>query len=270
MSGAGNDFVVLDNMDSSLDPLLTEENIRNICRRRVSVGADGLISLEPDRELSFRMAYFNRDGGEAEMCGNGGRCTAVFAHLRGIVNGLEPFRFRSSAGVHRALVTGPADSRIWMTEPATHFQLREISVEAGTFHVSFLNTGVPHAVIFATEGDEDLFAAAAPLLRRHEVFGKSGANVDFAKVTGASSLKVRTWERGVEGETLACGTGAVAAAVCAWSQAGMELPVDVTTRSGNVLKVGRDPHGWWLEGEARVVYTGSMDNVNSDILTGNP
>lgn len=270
MSGAGNDFVVLDNMDSSLDRFLTEENIRNICRRRLSVGADGLLTLEPDREFPFRMVYFNRDGGEAEMCGNGGRCTAMFAHLRGHVNGSEPFSFRSSAGVHRAVVTGPASSRIWLTEPVIYFQLRKVSVEGKAFQVSFLNTGVPHAVVFTTDDDEELFLRTAPLLRRHEVFGKSGANVDFVYSTGNSRLNIRTWERGVEGETLACGTGAVAAAVCAGSLMGMELPVHLKTRSGMVLIVGSDSHGWWLEGEARLVYSGTMKTGETDILTGNP
>ncbi len=260
MSGAGNDFIVIDNMDSSLDTVITPELIRNLCVRGLSVGADGLLEMRSDSEYSFHMKYYNSNGKSAGMCGNGGRCIAAYAASRGIVPDNGVFLFRSDAGIHSAEVTDPDNVRLWMTDPVIHYLDRRIDIESVGLQLSFLDTGVPHAVVIL-DGSEDIsFSLLAPRLREHSLFGEAGANVDFVWMSGVSELEIRSWERGVEGETLACGTGAVASAICAASIHGMDLPIDITVRSGRKLKVGNSGNGWWLQGEARAVYSGILEN----------
>lgn len=267
MSGAGNDFIILDNIDSSLDDMITPDLIRNLCVRGLSVGADGILELRGDTEYSFHMKYYNNDGTAAEMCGNGGRCIAGYAASAGIVPDRGVFRFRSDAGVHSAEITGQNNVRLWMTDPEIHFLDRNIDIDSVSLRSSFLNTGVPHAVVMFDGSDELPFAEFAPKLRNHILFGKEGANVDFAWITGKSELSVRTWERGIEEETLACGTGAVASAICAVRIHGMNLPVNVTVKSGRILTVGKNSDGWWIQGEARTVYTGVLNCIPNEDLT---
>ncbi|NOQ21877.1 MAG: diaminopimelate epimerase [Candidatus Aegiribacteria sp.] len=267
MSGAGNDFIVLDNMDSSLDTVITPELIRNLCLRGLSVGADGLLEMRSDPEYLFHMKYYNSNGKRAGMCGNGGRCMVAYAASRGIVPDSGVFRFRSDAGVHSAEITAPESVRLWMTDPEIHYLDRSIDLESTNLHLSFLDTGVPHAVVML-DGSEDIsFSALASKLRKHSLFGNAGANVDFVRIRGVSELEIRTWEMGVEGETLACGTGAVASAICAASIHGMNLPIDITVRSGMKLKVGKNSNGWWLQGEARAVYSGILECKCVESLT---
>lgn len=267
MSGAGNDFIVLDNMDSSLDTVITARLIKHLCVRGLSVGADGLLELRSDPEYPFRMKYYNSDGNRAEMCGNGGRCIVGFAASTGIVPCEGLIRFRSDAGVHSAEIVGPNDVRLWMTEPEIHYLNRGFDLESAHLRLSFLNTGVPHAVVMIDESEDISFSELAPSLRKHSLFGKAGTNVDFVSITGDSELEMRTWERGVEGETLACGTGAVASAICAAGIHGMLLPIDISVKSGRTLRVGKDNNGWWLQGEAKAVYSGIIENSLAESLT---
>ena len=153
-----------------------------------------------------------------------------------------------------------------MTEPEVHFLDRPVPVGGGTVRVSLVDTGVPHAVVMADEPGTPPFTDTAPLLRRHGIFGAQGANVDYVW-RNPEGLVLRTWERGVEGETLACGTGAVACAVCADRLLGLPPPVSFRVRSGLVLKVGMDGHGWWLQGEARKVYSGVLCDLPGENLT---
>ncbi len=267
MSGAGNDFIVLDNMDSSLDAVITPELIKYLCVRGLSVGADGLLEMRSDSEYSFHMKYYNNNGMKAGMCGNGGRCVAAYAASRGIVPDNGVFHFRSDAGVHSAEIAAPESVRLWMTDPEIYYLDRGIDLESVNLHLSFLDTGVPHVVVML-DGSEDIsFSVLASKLRKHSLFGKNGANVNFVWIRGISDLEIRTWERGVEGETLACGTGAVASAICAVSIHGMNLPIDITVKSGMKLKVGKNSYGWWLQGEARAVYSGVLETPSVESLT---
>lgn len=267
MSGAGNDFIVLDNMDSSLNDIITPDLIIELCARGLSVGADGLLELKDDPEYAFRMKFYNNDGKAAEMCGNGGRCIAGYAASAGIVPDRGIFRFISDAGIHSAEITGQNSVRLWMTDPEVHYLDRNIDLDSVSLRLSFLNTGVPHIVIMSAASEDLPFEELAPILRNHTLFGKEGANVDFAWITGKSDISIRTWERGIEGETLACGTGAVASAICAVSIHKMCLPVNITVRSGRILKVGKNSHGWWLQGEARAVYEGVLASPPNEGLT---
>jgi len=271
MSGAGNDFMIVDRTAPSAEPGLSSTVIAALCRRGLSVGADGFIEILPDPDASFAMRYYNSDGGEADMCGNGGRCAAVFAASAGYAPGSERFSFRSGAGLHYAQVTGPSSARIWMTEPVPGFLAEELLTPDGlSVSVSFADTGVPHAVLYPPDSTDHDFTSVAPALRAHPKFGSSGANVDFVFPADRTSITLRTWERGVEGETLACGTGAVAAVLCGCRLDMLDLPVDVHVKSGLTLKVGKDPAGWWLEGEARMVYCAELLDRSPESLTVDP
>lgn len=266
MSGAGNDFIVVDNRDGSLDGTLSGPFIASLCARGLSVGADGLLELREDAGSAFRMKYYNSDGRVADMCGNGGRCIVEYAFSIGMVEPGMAFEFRSDSGVHRAMVTGRDESRIWMTPPTVHYLDRKTELGGFLLGVSLVDTGVPHAVVI-TEGPESPpFRDIAPVLRSHPSFGAAGANANYLWRRDGG-LFMRTWERGVEGETLACGTGAVACAICAAGLMGVEVPVGITVRSGLTLEVGNDDHGWWLQGEAREVYRGILVHPSPENLT---
>lgn len=256
MSGAGNDFIMVDNRSGDLTDRLTRKRIANLCRRGLSVGADGLIEIMESSEHPFRMRYSNSDGGEAEMCGNGARCICRFAHELGLVPRGEKFTFESAAGVHSGLVTGDSEARIWMTEPRLYWWSGRALSETG-LETGFADTGVPHAVVFTDDVDDGTFETLAPLVRSAAEFLPAGANADWVQVLPGGSLVMRTWERGVEGETLACGTGAVASAMIAEAvHDSVTLPVTIRVRSGLDLVVGRDDTGWWLQGESRFIYRG--------------
>ena len=254
MSGAGNDFIMVDNREGEYTSILTPQLIANICRRGLSVGADGLIELIRDNSTSFAMKYYNSDGGPAEMCGNGARCICRFAVELGVVQPKEIFSFTSDAGIHRGLVTGSEEARIWVTQPVLHFLEKTFALDED-IQVGFADTGVPHAVVLAEDLEDGSFEKYAPLIRSHSEFGIKGANVNWVKLNADNSLLMRTFERGVEGETLACGTGAVASALIASERLEkVSFPVSITVRSGLKLVVGKDSFGWWLQGEARIVY----------------
>ncbi|MCD4706764.1 MAG: diaminopimelate epimerase [Candidatus Sabulitectum sp.] len=254
MSGAGNDFIMIDNRDGIYSNHFNKEEITSLCRRGLSVGADGLIEIRKDPGLAFAMKYYNSDGSSAEMCGNGARCICRYALELGIVKPGVEFSFSSDAGRHLGMVTGNNEARIWITDPVLHFLRKDIGIESGV-QVGFADTGVPHAVVFTNDLEDGSFETFASLIRSHGEFGPDGVNVNWVKVQEDGSMIMRTFERGVEGETLACGTGAVASALIASERFdSVALPVRITVRSGLDLTVGRDSTGWWLQGEARVIY----------------
>jgi diaminopimelate epimerase len=254
MSGAGNDFILVDNRNGAYTGRLTSETIAGLCRRGLSVGADGLIEIRNDSTHVFAMKYYNSDGGVADMCGNGARCICRFAAELGVVKPGVDFVFRSDAGSHKGRVTGNSEARIWMTTPVLHYLQKDFSFDDGkVISAGSANTGVPHAVVFYE--DEGSFEKYARVIRSLKEFGPEGTNVNWVTVRDDSSLSVRTFERGVEGETLACGTGAVACALIASKRFdSVTLPVRIAVKSGLELTVGRDNSGWWLQGEAAIIY----------------
>ncbi|MFH1058200.1 MAG: diaminopimelate epimerase [Pseudomonadota bacterium] len=266
MNGSGNDFVLIDNRAAGIAPELMPALARGVCARGRSVGADGLIILEPsDRvdprlgRVDFRWHFFNADGSSAEMCGNGGRCAARFAFANGLAG--AAMVFDTIAGPIRAWVDG-ATVKLEMVPPGGAYAGLSLDGPAGPVQVAGINTGVPHAVVAA----EDL--EAAPVrdlgrhLRFHQHFAPAGTNVNFVRAKDAE-LWVRTYERGVEDETLACGTGAVASALMAGSWGWLKSPVTVRVRSGERLKVHFERQGEgfgevFLEGAAAYVYEASL------------
>ncbi|MDR3567636.1 MAG: diaminopimelate epimerase [Syntrophobacteraceae bacterium] len=268
MTGSGNDFVIIDNRELKISGDSGRELARLACRRKLSAGADGLILIENDPEADFAWRFFNADGSEAEMCGNGARCAARFALLKGITK-KERFSFRTLAGVVEAEVLGRT-ARVAMPRPRDLEADISLDIDGRRISLDFLNTGVPHAVHFIDspsglkEMDIDSFGRA---IRRHERFQPAGTNADFVFVAGPHNMQIRTYERGVEGETLACGTGCIAAALVAAARNYTETPVDMLTRSGETLTIHFEKisqgsvtsfSSVFLEGDAKVVYDAEL------------
>ncbi|MDR1519151.1 MAG: diaminopimelate epimerase [Planctomycetota bacterium] len=261
MEGAGNDFVLIDNRDGKVADRLKTGLTIDYCRRCFGIGADGMIFLERDRELDFAWDFYNSDGSRAEMCGNGARCAARFAVKIGAAGGPRMV-FRTLAGPIRAELT-PVGTRVGLADIALPASAEMLAAGGGKVELWALNSGVPHAVILA----DDLAAAAVRRLggeiRRHARFAPAGTNVNFIARLGGDRLAIRTYERGVEDETLACGTGCVAAGVVAGRFLGLSSPVTLETRGGGELTVHFSLEGdraakVQLEGGARLVFSGSF------------
>jgi diaminopimelate epimerase len=260
MSGGGNDFIVIDNRVGVVDEKDLSRWIASICRRKHSVGADGLILIEASERADFKWRFFNADGGEAEMCGNGGRCVARLAHLKGIAG--PRLSFETQAGVIHAEIT---DKRVKleMPQPSTMELDYPLDLRGETFTVSSVSVGVPHVVLWVNDVDAAAVFKAGRAIRYHEHYAPAGTNVNFVQALDDGALAIRTYERGVEDETLACGTGSVAAALIASTKGMVTSPAALNTRGGERLKVYFDKHGdefreVFLEGDARVIYEGKL------------
>jgi diaminopimelate epimerase len=256
MSASGNDFIVIDNRDGLIDSQYpdTKGFVERVCRRRHSVGADGLILIEKSDRLDFVWRFYNADGSEAEMCGNGGRCAARFA----FINGIAPasMSFGTLAGIMRARVDGSGRVKLQLTRPIDLKLDYPIRLDDREIFVSSVNTGVPHAILLTDHIDQAPVEDLGRSIRYHKAYPK-GTNVDFVEVLDRKNVKIRTYERGVEGETYACGTGAVAVGVVLKEKGLTGEAVNIWTRGGETLRVyvDEDVH---LEGSARVIYEGRL------------
>ena len=260
--GAGNDFVIIDNRrgtagrsSSTLSALA-----RRICHRQQGIGADGLLLVERARGADFRMRIFNPDGSEPTMCVNGARCMALYARRTGLAG--SAMRFITGAGLIRGWVTG-GRVRLAVSRPKGWRVVSGLPLNGRASKGYFINTGVPHVVFFPTALERVDVARWGRLIRRHRTFAPRGANVDFVSVMDPHHLRLRTYERGVEAETLACGTGAVASAIAASRVRGAASPVAVRTTGGEVLTVdwttdGDEIADVHLTGPARLVYEGRI------------
>lgn len=233
--GAGNDFIILNDLNHSHSNI-TPKQIAALCDRRFGIGADGLLLLQPANELAFRMKYYNSDGSLASFCGNGARCICAFALATGLVETGRPFEFVADDGRHRAVCTS-----------ADHIDLQMIDVERIERidnNIFAMNTGVPHYVeIVPSEQALDAISIVerARPIRFGERFAPQGTNVNFVAVSDIQHISIRTYERGVEDETLACGTGITAGAIAAGIISGAR-EFDVDARGGR-LKVRFETDG---------------------------
>ena len=259
MNGAGNDFVLLDNLDGQL--ALSAAQIANLCDRHRGVGADGvLIAEQPANGADFRMRYYNADGGEAEMCGNGARC---FARYVSRITGKQgAISFETPAGVICAECLGE-NVRLAMSEPRDLALDRRIDLPSGGVVAHSVNTGVPHAVVFVEDLEKTDVRGLGAALRYHPHFAPKGTNANFVQITGPAKADVRTYERGVEDETLACGTGVVAVALILHEKHGFSAPVSVRVRGGDTLLVSFEKAGGAyrnvsLTGPADFVFEGQI------------
>ncbi len=250
LNGSGNDFLLVDDRAGVMKGFDLPAFVRKVCDRSRSIGADGAIFIGTSRAADFRWSFFNADGSVAEMCGNGGRCAARFAAERRIAR--RHLAFETLAGLIRAEVSGRR-VKLQMTRPHGLALGKSLALKGKRIAYSFVNTGVPHAVIFVPDLEKIDLMGVGRGVRTHRVFAPRGTNVDFARVRDGA-VHVRTYERGVEGETLACGTGAVAAGLLAAAHGLAAPPVSVHTRGGEVLTIhfdaGRADFGdVYLEGD---------------------
>jgi len=261
LSGAGNDFLLIDNRQYILKDNLGEF-IRKVCRRGMSVGADGVILVEPSDKANFRMRYFNADGGEAETCGNGSRCVSRFAYLKGIAP--AQMTFETLAGMYKAEVFTNGRVKVQISNPKDLRMDINLPMSFGNLPCHFINTGVPHVVVVIEDGLEayDIFNVGKEI-RYHKEFAPAGTNANFVQVVGKDTVRIRTYERGVENETLACGTGSIASAMILNLLGKCNVPATLITQSGQILNIsfdiqGKDIKNVFLEGEARLVYEGEL------------
>ncbi len=255
MAGTGNDFIVIDNFDKKFSGL-EKEFFSRLCKRRWSIGADGLILMEKSKKADLRMRYFNSDGLEADMCGNAARCAANWAFLKNRVS-CKNFLIETVKACLRARIGENFAVSVEMPLPADFTEpgiLDENHWEEG----GMIDTGVPHYVIFTSNVDNVDVARFGRKYRFHKAFS-SGTNVNFVQIKD-DLLFVRTYERGVEKETLSCGTGCVASAVIAYKKYGRNSPVPVQT-PGGMLTVAFDSslENILLTGEAVVVFEGRIE-----------
>lgn len=247
--GAGNDFIMIDDRNEEFpsDPGL----IAGLCDRHFGIGADGLILIRNQPGYDFRMVYFNADGPEGSMCGNGGRCAVMFAHHLGIIG--DQTRFLAYDGEHTASVQGEI----------VRLSMREVGQITRKDPVYFVNTGSPHHVEFVDNVGEVNVVERGKAVRYSDEYAPAGTNVNFVEKIDVQELKVRTYERGVENETLACGTGVTACALTAAEIYGWAGPVKVTVPGGELsVEFTRSGAGFsdiFLVGPARVVFKGTVE-----------
>jgi diaminopimelate epimerase len=260
MSGSGNDFILIDNREGAVSEGEKGRLVQRVCRRRESAGADGLIFLTKSDRYDFGWQYFNADGGEVDMCGNGTRCIARFAYLKGIVGTKMTFETRTGpvsaevmGRVVKVLMPNPSDLQLDIGLPR----------EPEWLTVDSINTGVPHVVVQVEDLEGHPVVDQGRSIRYDPLFSPEGTNANFIKVNGPDLVETRTYERGVEDETLACGTGAIASVLVASARGMVDSPVKVKTRGGEELKIhfgkeGDRFEGIWLEGGTSIVYQAEL------------
>ncbi|MBN2754064.1 MAG: diaminopimelate epimerase [Candidatus Goldbacteria bacterium] len=256
MSGAGNDFIFIDNFSGKIK--LTTEQVVKICRRKFGIDADGLLLLERIKGADFYMRFYNNDGSEADMCGNAARCIARFAYEKGYVK--DKTNFIAKDGAHYAEIKKNGDVKLQMINPHTLLLNIKIKVTGGEFKGGFVNTGVPHFVAEVKELDKFDVVKFGKQIRFHKQFAPKGTNAMFIEKAGINKFKIRSYERGVEDETLACGTGATAAGIIMNAYGKAASPVTFEAPGGTLKISFKYKDGKYtdvfLEGPASVVAEG--------------
>ena len=263
MHGSGNDFILIDNRGGKIRDSHGPDLAALLCRRKFGVGADGLILIENSHRADFKWRFFNADGSQAEMCGNGGRCAARFAYMAGIAP--RKLSFETEAGIIHADVMG-STVKLQLPQPKDLKLDVPIEIHGETFSLHCLNTGVPHAVYFTPDLESVPIFEWGRLIRFDPCFQPAGTNADFVQISDRHNILIRTYERGVENETMACGTGAVASAILSACKDLAESPVKVKTQGGEVLTAyfhldGREVRNVFLEGETVLVYSGEINTT---------
>ena len=270
LSGSGNDFILIDNRKRLITRSEASTLAAKLCTHRLSVGGDGLILIEPSRRAHFRWRLFNADGSEAEFSGNGARCAARFASLKRIAP--RRMRFETLAGLIEAEVVSLRSGRARLSQEAVKIRFPNptgerlhlrIPLQSGEQEGHFLDTGVPHCVYLVEDPDKIDVVTVGRETRYHPVFAPAGANVNFISVVNPHVIRIRTYERGVEDETLACGTGSIAAALIANRLGKVRSPVTLLPRSGMELTVHflAEEGSWnevFLQGDARAITEGKI------------
>lgn len=258
ISALGNDFILINDINNTIKKYLNSSMIYNLCSFHTGIGADGLIIISPDSEYDFRMFYFNSDGNEAMMCGNGARSAAYFAYLEHISSASG--RFRASDGLHQFTIS---DSVINVSLNVTDSR-SIIDKEIENKKVYFINTGVPHGILFVKDIKNIEVNIIGKKLRDYKGFDKKGANINFVQIIDKHNILIRTFERGIEGETLSCGTGSTAAAIVSYCKSFTNPPINAINKSNEILKIdfkyiNNDVKDVTLEGNVKVTFKGIFD-----------
>lgn len=269
MSGSGNDFILIDNRNTVFPFEDPARVARRICQRAISIGADGMILIEEaeDEDIDFRWRFYNADGSDATMCGNAARCAARMSYLLGISG--RKISFLTGAGVIHAEIMDDGRVKVKMNAPTDIARGKSLSLDGEIIEYDFADTGVPHAVVYVGSVDELNALSVEEIgrkMRYHKDFTPEGANANFTAMDEMGEdniLYIRTYERGVEGETLACGTGAVASAILMYIKGRVRPPVLLLPKSGITLNVDfiDEDDGFkdvYLEGDARMIYRGKF------------
>lgn len=259
-SGCGNDFVLIDNREGNF-PTENGQLIRNLCRRSLGIGADGIVLLENSSDADYRMRIFNPDGNEAEMCGNGLRCLGMYLKEIGIPG--NSFHIEVTKKIYPIQIEGK-QVEVSMAPPEIFQKDLSIRIDHRDYQMDYLDTGVPHVVLFDDHIEEIDVNELGSKIRHHPLFAPKGANVNFATLKQGAFIELRTFERGVEAETLACGTGSAAVAIAASAKWGATNPITVKTRSGECLEFNlkQGPKGIsqiLMKGPANQIYSGIVD-----------
>jgi len=276
LQASGNDFILLDNSKAKFKAgsAFYKRFAKKHCSRKLGIGADGVLVIEPSKKALFRMRIFNADGSEAQMCGNGARSVGLWASLAK----KKDVKFETEAGVIEAKVKGKGSSAAVKIKASTPFGLKmDLPLSGRKVKVNFINTGVPHTVIFVRGLEKIDVNKIGREVRFHKRFKPAGTNVNFVEIKGRNSIEIRTYERGVEAETLACGTGSLASAIISWFKLNPRIKQKkavsllVKTKGQDVLKVtfsvaslasggdnSRKIDNVWLEGKADLVYKGEI------------
>ena len=260
---SGNDFIVIEKVSSFVNP--PASFVKTICDRKFGVGADGALLLEKSKKADIRMRVFNSDGSEAEMCGNGARSAALYYSSQSAVSGLRSkLKIETKAGIIEAVVSRDY-VKIKLTNPLDYQKKIPLAIRGRKLKANFINTGVPHTVVFVQGIEQIDVPDIGREMRYHKYFSPAGTNVNFVEVVNKNTVKVRTYERGVEGETLACGTGSAASAIVYSLQSPVsgQNRINVITRGGETLKVYFKKEAdkisdVWLEGKAKIVCKGEF------------
>lgn len=255
MSASANDFIVIDNRGGYYSEI-AGELAKRICARRFSVGADGLILIENSNKAWIRVRYFNPDGQEFHTCGNGGRCAARFA-LLSVITGRK-MTIETNAGVIDAEVIGNS-VKLRFVSPSRVELNKSFTFEGKPIRGHYVRLGDPHFVVYAKNVKTQNILPTARKLRYHEAFGPEGTNVHFVEPISRSEVKIRSYERGIEDETLACGSGCVSSAVSMIATGQADSPITFDPQSGIPLIVHVSDHQEvYLEGDARLIYRGEI------------
>ena len=261
MNGAGNDFILIDNRQRQIS--FSPAQVRRLCHRQRGIGADGLFLLVPcdSGRAEWAWEFYNSDGSTAEMCGNGARCFARF--VQRVTQGHDRTSFQTGAGIITAAFHGE-EVTVSLTDP-TDLRLNvPLNLAGGSQLIHSINTGVPHAVMLVPDANQAMVQRIGPEIRHHPFFAPKGTNVDFVEVSPKNGLRVRTYERGVENETLACGTGVTASALIAATLKDLGSPVEVTVQGGDKLAVSFERvNGGFrnvrLSGPAEFIFDGTIE-----------
>ena len=256
-SGCGNDFILIDNRDASF-PEGGSAIAKQLCQRKMGIGADGLLLVETSNLANVRMSIFNADGSEAEMCGNGLRCVAAWL-FQSQIKPSTPFYSVLVGEIVYLAEKKNGEICIRMPKPKSPPLVKELEWKGHTYKCHWIDSGVPHAVTIVEELEELPLEEIGPFVRFHPYWGPRGANATFTKKLRASEWKMRTFERGVEAETLACGTGGMAVAYLADFLLPEPVPICVEMASSEKLFFFRCDDFYWMQGPARLVFEGTVD-----------